>query len=528
MVHRHGQVHRRQPIRLRNRALKAIDDTRFVPPQGENRITGMIETRPDWVVSRQRAWGVPITVFRHKESGEVIPRAGFAGSTALIERIFSAFRAEGADAWFKPGAKQRFLEGVIDNPADWDKIDDILDVWFDSGSTHAFVLEKRIDLDWPASLYLEGSDQHRGWFQSSLLESCGTRGRAPYDAVVTHGFVVDEDGRKMSKSLGNVVAPQDVIRQSGAEILRLWAMSSDYAEDLRIGPDIIKANVESYRKLRNTLRFLLGNLAHYRPALAVPYADMPELERYMLSRLAELDAVVRAGYHDYDFKRAFHALLNFCVNDLSAFYFDIRKDALYCDPYDSMRRRAALTVLDRVFEALTAWLAPMLCFTMEEAWLNRFPGDQGSVHLRQFPAIPADWRDEALAAKWRKVRQVRRVVTGALEIERKEGRIGSSLEAAPKVYIADKDLRAVLSGLDLAEIAITSGARLLLGEAPDAAFRLDDVKGVAVVFERATGTKCARSWKILEEVGTDPEFPELSLRDAAAVRQFDAGRAAAE
>jgi isoleucyl-tRNA synthetase len=305
-------------------------------------------------------------------------------------------------------------------------------------------------------------------------------------------------------------------------------MSSDYAEDLRIGPDIIKANVESYRKLRNTLRFLLGNLAHYRPRLAVGYAEMPELERYMLSRLAELDATVRSGYEDYDFKRVFHALLNFCVNDLSAFYFDIRKDALYCDPYDSVTRRAALTVLDRMFEALTAWLAPMLCFTMDEAWLNRFPDDLGSVHLRQFPDVPREWRNEALADKWRKVRQVRRVVTGALEIERKEGRIGSSLEAAPKVYVADKDLRAALSGVDLAEIAITSGARLLLGDGPANAFRVDDVKGVAVVFERAKGTKCVRSWKILEEVGTDPEFPELSLRDAAAVRQFDARRAAAE
>jgi isoleucyl-tRNA synthetase len=513
---------------LRDRALKAIDDTRWVPPQGENRITGMIETRPDWVVSRQRAWGVPITVFRHTETGEVIPRAGFEGSTELIERIFSAFRAEGADAWFKEGAKRRFLQGLVAHPDDWEKVGDILDVWFDSGSTHAFVLEKRPDLKWPASLYLEGSDQHRGWFQSSLLESCGTRGRAPYDAVVTHGFVVDEDGRKMSKSLGNVVAPQDVIRQSGAEILRLWAMSSDYAEDLRIGPDIIKANVESYRKLRNTLRFLLGNLAHYRPGLAVPYAEMPDLERYMLSRLAELDETVRAGYHGFDFKRAFHALLNFCVNDLSAFYFDIRKDALYCDPYDSVTRRSALTVLDRIFEALTAWLAPMLCFTMEEAWLNRFPGDRGSVHLRQFPEIPREWRDEALAKKWRKIREVRRVVTGALEIERKEGRIGSSLEAAPKVYVADKDLRAALSGVDLAEIAITSGARLLLGEGPEHAFRLEDVKGVAVLFERAKGTKCARSWKILEDVGADTEFPELSLRDAAAVRQFDARRPAAE
>jgi isoleucyl-tRNA synthetase len=359
------------------------------------------------------------------------------------------------------------------------------------------------------------------------LESCGTRGRAPYDAVVTHGFVVDEDGRKMSKSLGNVVAPQDVIRQSGAEILRLWAMSSDYAEDLRIGAEIIKANVESYRKLRNTLRYLLGNLAHYHESLAVPYAEMPELERYMLSRLAELNDAVREGYWAYDFKRAFHALLNFAVNDLSAFYFDIRKDALYCDPYDSVTRRAALTVLDRLFTALTAWLAPMLCFTMEEAWLNRFPADQGSVHLRQFPEIPSEWRNEALAEKWRKVRQVRRVVTGALEIERKEGRIGSSLEAAPKIYVADKDLRAALHGVDLAEIAITSGARPMLGDGPADAFRLDDVKGVSIVFERAQGTKCARSWKILPDVGSDPEFPELSPRDAEAVRQFDSRRAEA-
>jgi isoleucyl-tRNA synthetase len=512
---------------LRARALKAIADTRWVPPQGENRITGMVETRPDWVVSRQRAWGVPITVFVHKDTSEVIPRSGFARSGALIDRIVAAFKTEGADAWFKPGGKQRFLEGLVENADDWQQVTDILDVWFDSGSTHAFVLEQRPDLKWPADLYLEGSDQHRGWFQSSLLEACGTRGRAPYDAVVTHGFVVDEDGRKMSKSLGNVVAPQDVIRQSGAEILRLWAMSSDYAEDLRIGPEIIKANVESYRKLRNTLRYLLGNLAHYQESLAVPYAEMPELERYMLSRLAELNDAVREGYWAFDFKRAFHALLNFAVNDLSAFYFDIRKDALYCDPYASLTRRAALTVLDRVFAALTAWLAPMLCFTMEEAWLNRFPGDDASVHLRQFPEIPNAWRDDALAEKWRKVRAVRRVVTGALEIERKEGRIGSSLEAAPKVYIADKDLRAALSGVDLAEIAITSGARLMLGEGPESAFRLDDVKGVAVVFERAQGVKCARSWKILAEVGSDPEFPELSPRDAEAVRQFDSRRAEA-
>jgi isoleucyl-tRNA synthetase len=515
---------------LRQRALKSISETRWVPPQGENRIRGMILTKPDWVVSRQRAWGVPITVFRNTNRDSVHEGTIIPGphpdwrreSETLQDRIVAAFETEGADAWFKEGAKARFLNGLVDNPDAWEKVDDILDVWFDSGCTHAFVLEQRPDLQWPASLYLEGSDQHRGWFQSSLLEACGTRGRAPYDAVLTHGFVVDEEGRKMSKSSGNVVAPQDVIRQSGAEILRLWAMSSDYAEDLRIGPEIIKANVESYRKLRNTLRFLLGNLAHDEPSLHVPYAQMPELERYMLSRLAELEGQVRAGYAAFDFKRIFHALFNFCVNDLSAFYFDIRKDALYCDPYDSPTRRAALTVLDTVFGALTAWLAPMLCFTMEEAWLNRFPEDKGSVHLRQFTAIPAAWRDDALAEKWRKVRAVRRVVTGALEIERKERRIGSSLEAAPKVYVEDSELRAALDGVDLAEIAITSGATLMAGSSPKDAFRLEEVPGVAVVFARAEGKKCARSWKILADVGADPEFPELSPRDAEAVRQFDA------
>ena len=507
---------------LRQRALKAIGQTRWVPPQGENRITGMVETRPDWVVSRQRAWGVPITVFRHKETGRVIPGRDFNASGELIDRVVDAFRKEGADAWFEEGARERFLSGLVDNPREWEKVDDILDVWFDSGSTHAFVLEKRPDLAWPASLYLEGSDQHRGWFQSSLLEACGTRGRAPFDAVLTHGFVVDEDGRKMSKSMGNVVAPQDVIRQSGAEILRLWAVSSDYVEDLRIGPDIIKANVESYRKLRNTLRFMLGNLAHYEPSLAVGYAEMPELERYMLARLAAIDVIVSTGYDEFDFKRVFHALFNFCVNDLSAFYFDIRKDALYCDPYDSVTRRASLTVLDIVFGALTAWLAPMLAFTMEEVWLNRFPGETSSVHLRQFSAVPSNWRDEELAEKWRKVRDVRRVVTGALEIKRKEGLIGSSLEAGPKVYLADRNLRETLAGVDLAEIAITSGIELIAGDGPEDAFRLDDVPGVAVLFARATGAKCARSWKILEEVGADPEFPELSPRDAEAVRQFDA------
>ena len=391
------------------------------------------------------------------------------------------------------------------------------------------MLEQRPDLAWPASLYLEGSDQHRGWFQSSLLEACGTRGRAPYDAVLTHGFVVDEDGRKMSKSLGNVVAPQDVIRQSGAEILRLWAMSSDYAEDLRIGPDIIKANVEFYRKLRNTLRFLLGNLAHYRPSLAVAHAEMPELERYLLARLAELEVTVRAGYDAFDFKRVFHALFNFCVNDLSAFYFDIRKDALYCDP---VRKRdaelGAHRARPRVRGAHRLARADALLHHGGGVADTASPATRARCISASSPRSPPLGATRRCLEKWRKVRAVRRVVTGALEIERKEGRIGSSLEAAPNVYIADDALRAAISGLDLAEIAITSGASVLSGKGPEGAFRLDEVPGVAVVFARAKGTKCARSWKILEDVGADPEFPELSPRDAEAVRQFDALKIAAE
>ncbi|MFD0988342.1 isoleucine--tRNA ligase [Methyloligella solikamskensis] len=512
---------------LRDRALRSIRETRFVPASGENRLRGMVESKPDWVVSRQRAWGVPITVFRHAERGDIAPGPKFGHSEELVARIGDAFRTEGADAWFADGAKERFLSGLVDDPAQWEKVDDILDVWFDSGSTHAFVLEQREDLKWPASLYLEGSDQHRGWFQSSMLEACGTRGRAPYEAVLTHGFTMDEQGRKMSKSAGNTTAPQDVIKQSGAEIIRLWAMSSDYWEDLRIGPEILKANVDAYRKLRNAIRFMLGNLAHYRDDLRVCPGDMPELERYMLHRLAELDAQVRANYNAFDFKRVFQALFNFCVNDLSAFYFDIRKDGLYCEPYDSLTRRSALTVLDQLFNTLTAWLAPMLCFTMEEAWLNRYPSDKGSVHLRHFPDIPEEWLDEELDQKWRKVRQIRRVVTGALEIERKEHRIGASLDAAPKVYIADQDLRAALSGLDPAEIFITSDARLLMGEGSDDAFRLDEVPGVAVEVELAEGKKCARSWKISEEVGSDPDYPDLSPRDAEAVRQFERRQAEA-
>ncbi|MGZ8371341.1 MAG: isoleucine--tRNA ligase, partial [Rhodoplanes sp.] len=527
---------------LRARALAAIRATRWVPPQGENRITGMIESRPDWVISRQRAWGVPITLFRNvkKDSAwedETLPSSHpdwKQESEELVNRIVQAFEAEGADAWYAQGARERFLAGLVDDPAEWEKIDDILDVWFDSGSTHAFVLEdavhfpafaglrRKIDGGRDTILYLEGSDQHRGWFHSSLLESCGTRGRAPFDAVVTHGFTLDEVGRKMSKSLGNTIAPQDVIREHGADILRLWVASCDYWDDQRIGPEILKTTVDTYRKLRNTIRWMLGNLAHFHEEDRVRAERMPSLERYMLHRLAELDTLVRDAYAAFDYKRIFAALNQFMTVDLSAFYFDIRKDALYCDPISSVTRRSCLTTLDHLFRCTVTWLAPMLCFTAEEAWLARYPSEDASVHLELFPTVPAAWRSDKLAEQWRKVRAVRRVVTGALELERAGKRIGSSLEADPFVYISNDELFAAMVDIDLAEICITSAGTLIEGEGPPDAFRLPDVPGVAVVPQLAQGRKCARSWKISPNVGADPRYPDVTPRDAQALRELDA------
>ena len=520
---------------LRHRALSAIKVTRWVPEQGEKRITGMIESRPDWVISRQRAWGVPIAVFvKEKADGTV----EILQDPEVELRIVEAFEKEGADAWYKAGARERFL-GKLANDS-WRKIDDILDVWFDSGSTHAFVLEdpqhfptlagikRKMDGGKDTVMYLEGSDQHRGWFHSSLLESCGTRGRAPFDVVLTHGFVLDEQGRKMSKSLGNVTAPQDVIRQSGADILRMWVCASDYADDLRIGPEILKTTVETYRKLRNTVRWMLGSLAHFHEEDRVKADKMPELERLMLHRLVELDAVVRKAYADFDYKRIFAALSSFMTSDLSAFYFDIRKDTLYCDPYSSVKRKACLTVLDHLFRYTVTWLAPMLCFTVEEAWLSRYGDAAKSVHLEIFPEVPASWRDDKLADKWRNIRTVRRVVTGALEIERAQKRIGSSLEAHPVVHVSNAELYEAVVDCDLAEVCITSAATLVQDEGPSGAFRLPDVTGVAVVPNLAEGKKCARSWKILTTIGADPEYPDVSPRDAKALREWEAARRAAE
>jgi isoleucyl-tRNA synthetase len=499
---------------LRQKALEAIAETRWVPPQGRNRITAMVETKPDWCVSRQRAWGVPITVFTHRETGEPLR------DPAVVERIAAAVEREGADVWFKADSAE-FLGNAYD-PAEWEKVTDIVEVWFDSGSTHAFVLEQRPELRWPADLYLEGSDQHRGWFQSSLIEACGTRGRAPYEAVLTHGFFLDEEGRKASKSLGNVIAPQEIIRQSGADILRLWVVGSDYTEDIRIGPEILKRHSDVYRRLRNTLRYLLGALDGFSAAEAVGYEAMPELERWVLHRLAELDRLVREAVEAFDLHDMFTALHNFCAVDLSAFYFDIRKDRLYCDAPDDPRRHALRTVLDRCFDCLVRWLAPIICFTAEEAWLARHGDTPGrSVHLELFPDVPGNWRDEGLGERWAVLRDLRRVVTGALELERSAKRLGSSLQAAVELFVPER-LMDLLGSVDLAELCITSAGTVRPGPVPADAFTLPDVAEVGVCVSPAPGDRCERCWRVLPEVGQVPGHADLCRRCAAVIDRSNA------
>ena len=498
---------------LRERALQAITATTFYPEAGRARIASMVEGRPDWLISRQRAWGTPLAMYVDNATGRPLH------DPEVDARIVAAIRAEGADAWFtRPDAD--FLGEVYD-PARFEKVEDILDVWFDSGSTHAFTLEGRDDSRWPADLYLEGSDQHRGWFQSSLLESCGTRGRAPFAAVLTHGFTLDEQGEKMSKSKGNTVEPQAIIKESGADILRLWVSLVDYTDDQRIGKTILQTTVDAYRKLRNSLRYLLGALADHDPADAVDPADMPPLEKFVLHRLWQLDRQVRTAWDNFDFQGVIRPVAEFCSVELSALYFDIRKDALYCDRPDSLRRRACRTTMNLVFERLTAWLSPILSFTCEEAWATRYP-DATSNCLRVWPQTPELWRNDAEAERWAKVWRVLEVVTGALELERRDKRIGSALEAAPKVWIDDPDLISAFDGIDPADVFRTSQAELVAGMGPETAFRVAEVAGVAVEPLRAQGRKCARSWRILPEVGSDPRYPDLSLRDADAVAWLDA------
>lgn len=499
---------------LRDKAMKAIDAVRWVPENSKNRINAMVADRPDWLISRQRAWGVPITVFVNKATNELLK------DEDVNERIAKAVEESGADAWYTTDPQE--LLGNKYNAADYEQVTDILDVWFDSGSTHAFVIEKRGDLSRgegkrSADLYLEGTDQHRGWFQSSLLESCGTRGDAPYDQVLTHGFTVDKDGRKMSKSLGNGVDPLKIINQYGADILRLWVTSTDYFNEHRIGDEIINNQAEAYRKIRNTMRFMIGNLADFDEAELLEYNKLPELERWVLHRLTEVDQAVRSGFNDYNYHRVYNALYNFCAVDLSAFYFDIRKDALYCDGKMTNRRRAVRTVLDEVFKTVTKWFAPILVFTAEEIWQSRFPSDDDSVHLQTFHDIPAEWKNGALGAKWSKIRTLRKVVTGALEIERKEKRIGSSLQAHVDVYVIDESYLTAFENIDLAEVSITSTASMMVGKAPEGAFTTEDTTGIAVVSRLSDGGKCERCWQVLPEVGTIPGHEDICKRCADAV-----------
>jgi len=506
---------------LRARSMKAIGDTKWYPRSGENRMAGMVKDRPDWVLSRQRAWGVPLAIFVDRRTDQILDDAD------VNKRITEAFRAEGADAWYN-SPPSRFL-GNDRNPDDYEQVKDILDVWFDSGSTHVFTVERPIEKEWPqkdhADLYLEGSDQHRGWFQSSLLESCATRGRAPYDEVLTAGFVLDREGDKMSKSVGNVILPQAIAEKNGADIFRLWVASSDFTQDMRMGQDVIQANTDAYRRLRNTIRFMLANLEGFSEKERIAPAEMPELERFMLAKLAELDKTLRAAYMEYDFNRVYSMLFGFCTNELSAFYFDISKDALYCDRADDPRRKAARTVIDEIFRRVVTWFAPILCFTMEEAWLLRFPGEHESVHLHVFPETPSSWANPTLVEKWNRIRALRRVVTGALEIARRDKTIGASLESAPVLFVRAAVDAALFDDVSLAEIAITSAATVEIGEGPEDAFRLPDVPGAAAVFRRADGRKCARCWMVLPEVGTVVGHDDLCRRCSAAVDALEGAAA---
>jgi len=498
---------------LRELALGAIGDTKWYPAAGEARIRGMIETRVDWCISRQRLWGVPIALFTNKKTSEPLK------DEAVLDRIEAAFDKEGADAWYTHSA-QEFL-GENYKAEDYDQVFDIVDVWFESGSTHSFVLDQSWpnpewpNLRWPADLYLEGSDQHRGWFHSSLLEACGTRGRAPYKAVMTHGFTLDEKGYKQSKSLGNIVDPNEICKTMGADILRLWVLSSDYSMDQSIGPNILKQTGDLYRRLRNTLRYLLGALDGFTPAENLAYEDMPELEQWVLHRLREIDLAVQADVEAHNYTHLLQTLHAFCTVDLSAFYFDIRKDSLYCDAATTLRRRATRTVLDLVFEHLVRWLAPILCYTAEEAFLARHPSEDGSVHLEVFLRTPEAWTNEALGQKWEAIRDLRRVVTGAMEVARAEKKIGSSLQAAPDVYL-DATQKALLDGVDFAEICIASALHLHEGAVPDGAFTLPDVAHIGVVVALAEGQKCERCWQVRQDVSAQGLCPRCAQAIAKA------------
>ena len=468
--------------KLRKKALDSIDQTAFYPEKGKARIRSMIETRPDWCISRQRSWGVPLPIFVNKKTNEPLR------DSEVVENIAKIYEKEGSDCWFYDDP-QRFL-GKKYKKEDYIKSNDIVEVWFDSGSTHSFVLEKRKDLKWPASMYLEGSDQHRGWFHSSLLESCGTRGRAPFDSILSHGFVVDGKGMKMSKSSGNIISPEDILKKYGADILRLWVASSDYAEDLRIDHSILEQHAESYRKIRNTFRFILGNLRDdFSPKnfKETKYQEFPELEKLILHKLYILNAEIKNNLKDYNFHKLQKDLLNFCALDLSSFYFDIRKDVLYCDEISSQKRKSCVALLNIILECLLKWYAPVLSFTTEEITELAKKNKKASIHEEIFPEVPGNWKNDTLYKKWEKLLSIRQQVNIAIEEKRSSKVIGSSLEADVEISLSKQDFD-ILKGIDAEELFITSHVKQNI---------LKGIKNeLTVAVKKANGTKCARCWKI--------------------------------
>jgi isoleucyl-tRNA synthetase len=485
--------------KIRDRLLDEIDETKWFPSQYIKRIRSMVEQRPDWCISRQRLWGVPIALFLNKNTGE------FLIDDAIFTRVLEVFRMEGIEAWNTRPAS--YFLGSKYNADDFVQVKDTLEVWFDSACSNYYVLEKRADMRWPADLYFEGSDQHRGWFQAALVESVCVTGKAPYKQVATNGFVLDKNGAKMSKSLGNIISPEYVTSRLGADILRLWCLNSDYSQDMRLGDEILKRHQDVYRRFRNTLRYLLGVLSDYDPEKAVNYQDLPELEMFILCKLYRLNKLLLDSIREYDFQTFYSELHTFCTNELSAFYFDIRKDSVYCDNKENPTRLACLTIMNYAFLCIVHWLAPCLSFTAEEAWKTyKFNSQKTSIHLQTFPKIPPEWEAAALNARWTTIQKIRKTITEAIEIERSAGVIGSSLEAIVYIY----NISAVDS-INWAEIAIVSNVVIVNAKAPASAY-INEETDIGIVVKPAPGQKCDRCWKILEEVSSiETKFGTVNL-----------------